>query len=108
MRPFVIALVLALAILAGIAAQGAKAPAAPVNINRASLLELMQLPGVGPSRAEAIVQHRNQHPFRRTADLLRIKGLGRHTFIRLKPFVTVEVPAPPAATSAPEPAAPNP
>ncbi len=106
MRPFIVALVLALALLAGLAAaaRAAKTPKGLVDLNRATLLELMQLPGVGASRAEAIVRYRSSHPFQRTADLLRIKGVGRRTFARLRPFITVDpLPSPSSARPAPAP-----
>ncbi len=102
MRPFIVALVLALALLAGLAAAAraaAKGPKAPVDLTRATLLELMQLPGIGASRAEAIVRYRTSHPFQRTADLLRIMGVGRRTFARLRPFVTVDPLREPAAAN---------
>ncbi len=110
MRPFIVALVLALALLAGLAAaaRAAKEPKAPVDLNRATLLELMQLPGIGASRAEAIVRYRTSHPYQRPADLLRVKGVGRRTSARLRPFVTVDPlrePAAPAGATG-RPAAP--
>lgn len=98
-RTYLIALILAMAWLAGFAAQAAKAPAAPVDLNRASVAELQQLPGIGPSRAEAILRYRSERPFRRISDLLRVKGVGRRTFLRLRPFVTVSAPAPSATAS---------
>jgi competence ComEA-like helix-hairpin-helix protein len=104
MRTFVVTLLLSLALLTGFPVSAAKTPKQAVDLNRASLLELMQLPGVGPSRAAAIVQYRSAHPFRRAADLLRIKGIGRRTFKRLRPFVTVEGPAEAPAVTASAPA----
>jgi competence protein ComEA len=71
------------------AAAHGKAPPAPVDLNRASVEELMQLPGVGRTRAESIVRQRATRPYRRTADVMRIKGFGRRTFARLKPFLSV-------------------
>jgi len=84
--------VLALALLLGLAATakaGRDAPQGIVDLNRATLLELIQLPGVGPHRAQAILDFRKARPFRRSADLMRIKGIGRHIFTRIKPLVTV-------------------
>jgi competence ComEA-like helix-hairpin-helix protein len=98
MRTLIIATVLVLAVLIAFAARAAKAPAAPIDLNRATAAELMQLPGVGRTRAEAIIAFRTAHPFRRTTDLLRVKGLGRRFFGRLRQFVTVESPSPPTAS----------
>lgn len=74
------------------AAEEAAAPAGQVNLNTASAEELQRLPGVGPSRAVAIVAYRDQHPFRRVEELMRIRGIGRKTFRRLRPMLTLEGP----------------
>ncbi len=58
-----------------------------VDLNHASLGQLEALPGIGEKRAEAIVSFREHHLFRRTQELLRIKGIGRKLFVRLKPLV---------------------
>lgn len=63
-----------------------------VNINEASAEQLERLPGVGPSRAAAIVNFRKTHPFKRVEDLQRIKGLGKKTWNRLRPLVTLSGP----------------
>lgn len=61
-----------------------------VNINTASEKDLERLPGVGPSRAKAIVELRTQlKGFNRVEDLMRVKGIGRKTFQKLSPFVTL-------------------
>jgi len=95
-------LALLLAVLAPVPAAGAQtaevpaeAPAAPsgqVNLNTASAKELQRLPGVGPSRAVAIVEYRERHPFRRVEELMRIRGIGRKTFRRLRPLLTLDGP----------------
>lgn len=72
--------------------QEAAPPAGQVNLNTASAEELQRLPGVGPSRAVAIVAYRDRHPFRRVEELMRIRGIGRKTFRRLRPMLTLEGP----------------
>jgi competence protein ComEA len=60
-----------------------------VNINDASAEELERLPGIGPAKAKAIVDHRRAHPFRKTDELVKVKGIGRKTFGRLRPYITI-------------------
>ncbi len=61
-----------------------------VNINTASEEELQRLPGIGPSRATAIVALRTRvQRFRGTDDLIRIRGIGRVSFRRLRPYLTL-------------------
>ena len=72
----------------------AAAPVPQVNLNTATVAELQRLPGVGPARAEAIVAYRERRPFRRIEELMRIRGIGRKTFRRLRPMLTVERPVP--------------
>jgi competence protein ComEA len=73
----------------------AKAPSANgvVNLNTASGDELERLPGIGPSRARAILELRARlKRFARIEDLMRVKGIGRATYRRLRPLVTLEGP----------------
>jgi competence protein ComEA len=70
----------------------------PLDLNSAPMVELMKLPGVGPKRAEEIVRYRLSHGFRRREDLLRIKGIGQRTFLKLKPLVEVRPLGPADAT----------
>lgn len=60
-----------------------------VNIQTASADELQRLPGIGPSKAAAIIAFRERTAFRRVEDILRVRGIGRATFRRLRPYLTV-------------------
>lgn len=60
-----------------------------VNLQTASAEELQRLPGIGPSKAEAIIAQRTRTPFRRIEDILRVRGIGRATFRRLRPYLSV-------------------
>jgi competence protein ComEA len=61
-----------------------------VDLNRATLAELQQLPGVGPKRAEEIDRYRRTHePFRSVEELRKVPGFGPATVERLREFVTV-------------------
>jgi len=87
LRAFVLALPLALAA----APLAATALSGVVNVNTASAEELSLLPGVGPSRARAIIELRQQRGgFKRVEDLLEVKGIGESSLAKLKPYLAVE------------------
>jgi competence protein ComEA len=71
----------------------AAAATSVVNINSASAEELERLPGIGPTRSRAILALRTrvQH-FHKLEDLLRVKGIGRATFRKLRPFLVLQGP----------------
>jgi len=71
----------------------ASAPGEVLNLNTASQEELERLPGVGPARARAILELREQvRRFNRVEDILRVRGIGRATFRDLRPILTLEGP----------------
>lgn len=58
-----------------------------IDVNRATVGELQALPGIGPSRAEAIVLHRVRHgPFLDLDALGRVDGIGADTLEALRAF----------------------
>lgn len=66
----------------------ANAPAGGlVNINTASADELTALPGIGPSKAAAIIADR---PYSSVEDLQRVPGIGASTVETLAPLVTTK------------------
>lgn len=68
----------------------AKGPGRPVNLNTATLTELMQLPKVGAKTAERIVAWRKEHGgFQRPEELMHVKGIGEKGFQRLKAHLVV-------------------
>jgi len=82
--------VIVLALMLGLSAAAAeRAPQRPVNLNTATVTELMQLPRIGARTAERIVAFRKQHGgFRRAEELMNVKGIGEKSFTRLKPHLT--------------------
>lgn len=62
-----------------------------ININTASKDQLIQLPGVGNSTADKIIEYRETHGgFKRIEDIMKIKGIGQKKFDKMKVFLTVE------------------
>ncbi len=59
-----------------------------LNLNRASVAELDDIPGLGEFRAEKIVASRESHgPFSSIDDLQRVNGIGRKTVDMMSPFL---------------------
>ncbi len=78
----------------GPAVGGADPPNGPnaskVDINRADAAALEALPGIGPTLAAAIVEHRTRvGPFRAVEDLLDVSGIGDARLAQLRDLVTV-------------------
>lgn len=88
-------LVCALALAAG-------AAGAAVNLNTATKDELVALPGIGPAKAQAILDYRAQHGgFRSVEELKDVKGIGAKRYERLKGEITL---TPMRTAAAPKPA----
>ena len=60
-----------------------------VNLNAASPEELVQLPGIGLSMAQKIVEYRERRGFASVDELLRIPGIGKAKLARLRERVYV-------------------
>ena len=62
-----------------------------IDLNRATLEELMLLPGIGEVRARSILEYRNQNgPFRQATELMNVSGIGEGIFSKLRDYVYVE------------------
>ena len=58
---------------------------APINVNTADAELLTELPGVGPSRAEAIIEYREANgAFESADDLAKVSGIGASTIEGLR------------------------
>jgi competence protein ComEA len=71
----------------------APAPAATgvVNLNSADAAQLALLPRVGAKAAQRIIEYRTQHgPFKKTSDLMQVKGFGEKSYERISRYLTVD------------------
>jgi competence protein ComEA len=66
----------------------------PLDINKARLEDLMELPGIGEKLAQRMVEYRkSQGGFRSVDELRKVRGIGEKRMERLRPLVmTAEVP----------------
>jgi len=71
----------------GVPAVAAGGAGGLINLNTATAAELETLPGIGPSKAAAIVANR---PYTTVDDLERVPGIGARTLDQLRPLVTVQ------------------
>jgi len=91
------ALALALAALAAIPAQ------AMVNINTATKDELIALSGIGPAKAQAILDYRKLNgPFKSIDDLKNVKGIGAKRLEKLRPELSLTPVTAKVAAAAPK------
>ncbi|RLQ98156.1 helix-hairpin-helix domain-containing protein [Falsibacillus albus] len=61
-----------------------------VSINRSSVEELENLPGIGPGKAQRIIDYRAENGgFKKLEDLKNISGIGEKTFEKLKEFISL-------------------
>ncbi|GAG80834.1 unnamed protein product, partial [marine sediment metagenome] len=61
-----------------------------IDINRAEAWLLEALPGIGQSKAQAIINYRQQHgAFRNIAELTEIEGIGPAIYEQIKDLITV-------------------
>ncbi len=59
-----------------------------ININTAPVEELMQLPGIGPTLAARIVEHRRKHgPFKRPQDIIIVHRMSAKLYRQLAPLL---------------------
>ena len=62
-----------------------------VNINTATLEQLDALPGIGPSKAQAVIDYRNEHGrFNSIEDIQNVKGIKEGEFSKIKDLIRVK------------------
>ncbi len=91
-------------VVAAVAAFGSTVFAAPkaipaakevtgvVNLNTGTVKELELLPGVGAKTAKLIVEYRAKQPFKTPAEVVKVKGVGKGIYAKIKDHITVSGP----------------
>ena len=65
-------------------------PSHPIKLNSATAEELQELPGIGPSISQRIVEYRTSHgSFHSIDDLLDVNGIGDKLFQRISPYLSL-------------------
>ena len=66
---------------------------AAINLNTATREELVALPGIGPAKAQAILDYRKDHGgFKSVEELKDVKGIGAKRYEKLKGEFTLAAP----------------
>ena len=61
-----------------------------ININTANKEQLMKISGVGKTKAEAIIEHREKNgDFKKKEDITKVRGIGKATFEKIKDKIEV-------------------
>jgi len=62
----------------------------PINLNTATMEELMALPDIGEVRAKDIITYRNEHNgFKKKEDITNVKGIGKGIFDKIKDLIYI-------------------
>ena len=70
--------------------QGQAQPPMVVNVNKATLDELVKVRGIGPVMAQRIIDHRDKNGmFKSIDDLAQVRGIGGNKLQKIKDQVTV-------------------
>ena len=64
---------------------------ASIDVNTATLEQLVALPGIGPATAEKILEYRKENgPFDSAEDLLEISGIGPKKLAQIRPYLRLQ------------------
>ena len=63
---------------------------AAVNLNTADQSALESINGIGPAKAQAIIEYRNHEKFETVDDLMKVKGFGKKSMEKIRNEITVE------------------
>src|SRR5271154_2354684 len=89
-RSFAFAVPLAIGLFVAPSFAKKKPPAAPINLNTATSDQLQQVPGIGPSTADKILQMRKSYgAFKSVNDLLAARGIGPKRLEKMRKYLVV-------------------
>ena len=87
----ILTVVLVISVVAGFVPMVLALEAGKVNINNATVPELVKIKGIGEKYAERIVAYRDKNgPFKKIEDITNVKGIGPKNFEVIKNLITVE------------------
>ena len=60
-----------------------------IDINTASKEELMTIPGIGESKANSIIEYRNNNSFNSVEDIKNVDGIGDSLYEKIKEYISI-------------------
>ena len=67
------------------------ADSAKLDLNKATVNELVKLKGIGKKYAERIIEYREKNgDFEKIEDIMKVKGIGQKKFDAIKDFISVK------------------